>query len=124
MDISIIAAQPRTIEILHPASNQPTGLKITLLPPGDDKVEAARRKQMNRRMNSRNTKMTAEQIEAENMEILLVYVGGWEWTGTASFQGEKLEHNPDNVRRVLKSARWIRDQISGELEHAADFYEA
>lgn len=124
MDIFDIAPQSRTIEILHPATSEPTGLKVSLLPMSDDKIESVRRKQLNRRLNSRNTKVTAEQLEAESMELLIASITGWEWSGTASFQGEKPEFTPDNVRRVMKAAKWVRDQIDREAGYAEAFFEA
>ena len=123
MDISAISANERTIDILHPATGEPTGLKVTLLPGTDEKVESARRKITNRRLQSRSQKITAEQLEAEGMELLLASVSGWEW-GEATLGGEQPEFSADNVRRVLKQHKWIRDQIDREAGYSEAFFGA
>lgn len=124
MDIFDIQANSRTIDIVHPVTQEPTGLKVTLLPRSDAKVEAAQRKISNRRLASRSTKVTAESLEADGLELLIAHVESWEWTGSATFQGKKIECTPENVRLVLKSASWIKEQIDREAGSSEAFFEA
>ena len=124
MDISEIAPQARAFDILHPGNGEPIGLKVTLLPMTDEKVESARRKIQNRRLSSRSTKVTADQLDTEGLELLCASVGGWEWVGEATFKGEQPECTPENVRRVLKEAKWIKDQIDREAGYTEAFFEA
>jgi hypothetical protein len=123
MDISTIAPVGRPIEIKHPATHQPTGLVLHLLPFTDPKVKAVQRKITNARLNRRNQKLTAEQIEANSIEIAMAAVSGWEWKGDASFNGQKLAFDRDNLRTVL-SVDWIRSQVDEELGDESGFFEA
>lgn len=123
MDISSIAPNERVIDIVHPATEEPIGLKITLLPSSHENVKKVQRHQQNRRLQSRKFNVTAEQLEAQGLELLVAAISGWEWSGDANFEGEVPEFNAENVRRVLKKADWIRDQVDKELANDAAFFE-
>lgn len=123
MDLSNIVAVGRTVDILHPKTKEPVGLKVDLLPDTDEKVEAARRKIQNRRLASRSIKVTAEQMDAEGIELLSAAITGWEWCGELTFRGEKPECTPENVRRVLKALPWVKKQIDEESGYTEAFFE-
>lgn len=122
MDISNIVANSRTIDILHPATGAPTGLKITLLPRTDEKVERAQRAILNRRLSSRKANVTAEQVEAEGIELLIAGIEDWEWGGDAKFEGDKPEFTPEIARKVLNTAKWIKAQIDREAGYEEAFF--
>src|SRR5690606_19588845 len=98
-DLSTIVATERTIDIKHPRTGQPVGLRITLLPDSHPKIRAASRKAMNERLTSRS-KATAERIESARLDMLVAAVGGWEWLGDLTFRGDRPEATPEAVREV------------------------
>ncbi len=120
-DIANIVATERAIDILHPATEEPVGLSITLLPDSHHTVKAAARKALNERLSGKG-KLTAERIEANRLDLLVASVGGWEWQGDLTFRGEKPDYNEANVRKVLKALPWIKNQIDKELGETEEFF--
>ncbi len=76
-ELSRIVAAERRLEILHPATQEPVGLVLILLPDTHPQVKAAARNSINDRINHR-CKVTAEQIEANRITMLAASVGGWD----------------------------------------------
>lgn len=120
-DIASIVAAPRTIDIKHPATGANVGLKITLLPTSSDQVQAAQRKLINDRLQ-RDVKTSAERLEENRLSMIEAAVGGWEWEGDLTFEGEKPEFSPAFLRKVLKLLPWVREQIDMELGNDAAFF--
>lgn len=123
MDISSITAAERVVDIKHPATAEPIGLKVTLLPDTDPKVKAARRKFLNERLQ-RGMKVTAEKLEAQQLSIIEAAVGGWEWLGDLTFHGEKPDFTEANLRKVLKELSWVKSQLDEELGDDAAFFQS
>lgn len=125
MDISNINANPRDIEIYHPGTREPIGLTITVLPVYHKQVKKAQRERFNKAANDRrpNKKHTLEQIEESNDALLAAAVGGWEWEGDTTFEGEKPECTEDNVRRVFKALPWVKAQVKDEFDQYEAFFE-
>lgn len=121
MDISSIAAAERTVDIKHPATGEPLGLKVTLLPDSDGKVQAARRKWLNERMQ-RGKKITAEKVEEGQLLIIGAAVKDWTWEGELTFHGAKPEFTEGNLRKVLKELPWVKTQLDEELGDEAAFF--
>jgi len=124
MDISSIAPKSRTVDITHPVTGEPVGIKFVLLPDSDEKVKKAKRVIQNRQLQSRKLNITAEQLEANSLDLLVAAIDSWEWTGDAEFRGEKPEFTAANVRTVLRDVDWIRKQVDRELGNEEAFFEA
>ncbi|OUL17027.1 hypothetical protein B0X78_02440 [bacterium AM6] len=121
-DLSNIVAAERRLEILHPATQEPVGLVLILLPDTHPQVKAAARKSINDRINSRG-KVTAEQIEANRITMLAASLGGWDWQGASTFHREKPEFEEQNVRMVLKELPWVAEQVDAALGERAEFFQ-
>ena len=121
MDLSTLEAKQRRISLRHPATSEPIGLHLTLRPLDSPEVEKVRRRNINKRLAARNQRLTAEQIEANAKDLLVAAVAGWEWDEEATFEGEQLKFNEDNVRKVL-SVRPLREQVDEELGDDAAFF--
>lgn len=122
-DLAAVTPVSRDIEILHPKTNQPTGLVIKLLPPSDPRVRKARNRAIQEQVlaQRRRVELTDDQKEMGVIKHLAAAVEGWEWRGDATFNGEKLSFNEKNVHAVLK-VEWIRHQIDTELGDEAAFF--
>ena len=123
MDLSAIKAVEKTLEILHPATDEKTGLELVLVPQSDERVQAVRRKFQNQQLARRNAKLNAEQAEQFNKAMRAASVVGIKWKGTASFNGEQLKYTPENVELLL-AVPWIAEQLDAELEDTAGFFMA
>ncbi|WP_115560015.1 hypothetical protein [Xanthomonas arboricola] len=120
-ELTTIVAAERAIDIKHPATDAPVGLRITLLPDTHPQVRAASRKALNDRLMGKG-KLTAEKMEQGRTEMLVASVGGWEWLGDLTFHGAKPALTDETLRKVLKELPWIGDQIDGELGNRAEFF--
>lgn len=123
MDISTVEAGPREVQIINPKTYEPIGLTITVLPGSHPKVKDASRKLQNARLAQRNQKITAEQLEANGLTILLAHIESWKWDEGVTFGGEKLEFNEASVRKVLKKD-WIRRQVDEAAGDEAAFFQS
>lgn len=120
-DIATIVAAERAIDILHPATGEPIGLRITIRPESHPSVREAVRKTLNDRLSGRG-KVTAERLESNRLELVIASVGGWEWQGDTNFEGGKPEFAEPNVRKVLKKLTWIKDQIDKAIGETEEFF--
>ena len=120
-DLSSIVAAERSIEIKHPATDEPVGLLLTLLPDSHPQVRAASRKATNERLLNRG-KVTAEKMESGRIDMLVASVGGWEWKGDLHFHGKKPPFDETNLRQVFKELSWVADQADSALGDRAAFF--
>ncbi len=101
-DLSTIVPAERELDIKHPATDEPVGLTITLLPDAHPQVRAASRKTLNERLAGKGAKPTAERLEQGRIDMLVASVGAWDWKGDLTFHGSKPEFTNANLRAVFK----------------------
>ncbi|QTK36150.1 hypothetical protein [Xanthomonas citri] len=120
-ELTTIVAAERAIDIKHPATEVPVGLRITLLPDTHPKVREASRKALDDRLQGKG-KVTAAKMEQGRTDMLVASVGAWEWQGDLTFHGAKPPLTDESVRKVLKELPWIGDQLEVELGNRAEFF--
>lgn len=120
-ELTTIVAAERRLEVLHPASQEPVGLVLVLLPDSHPQVRAAARKSANERMAYRG-KVTAEQLEAARMGMLTASISGWEWKGELTFHGEKPAFDQHTLTALLKELPWVAEQADIALSDRAAFF--
>ncbi len=120
-DLANIVAVERHLDIVHPATQEPVGLVLNLLPDNHPQVKVAARKSINDRINHRG-KVSAEQIEASRISMLAASVGGWEWQGELTFHGEKPDFSPQTLQQLLKELPWVGEQVDVALTDRAQFF--
>lgn len=120
-DISKIVAGTRVVDILHPKTRTPIGLKITLSSKDDDDVIAAEkqwREDQQTRAISGHSMPDVSLAEAK----VLAALKAWEWVGDTTFEGKKPALTKDEARKVFKTLPWVYEQcVSGFVEYAAFF---
>lgn len=126
-DISTIVAKNHVFEATHPATGENIGLRITLRPKSHKAPKAVQRNWTTQAL--RNRKLTADQLEARAVELIVALVEKWEWHkdhegNESDFKGEKIPLNETNLRTVLKALPWLRDQIDNEAGNDASFFQA
>lgn len=121
MDLSDISAHSRTLEIKHPATGNPTGLVLELVPMEDDRVKAVRRKYQNKAMRGG---LSVEDLEEQTFELLAAAIIGWTWNGDLTWNGEKPKYSTAKVIDVLKSKNgpFIIRQVDKALGDEAGFF--
>lgn len=120
-ELTNIVAAERRLDIVHPATEEPVGLVLLLLPDSHPQVKAAARKSLNESISRRN-KATAEQIEANRISMLCASIGGWEWQGELTFHGDKPEFNQQALQQLLKELPWVGEQVDVALTDRAEFF--
>lgn len=120
-ELTNIVAAARRLDIVHPATEEPVGLVLILLPDSHPQVKAAARKSINDRINYRG-KVGAEQIEASRISMLCASIGGWEWQGELTFHGEKPAFQEQVLRDLLKELPWVGEQVDVALTDRAEFF--
>ena len=125
VDISTIATAPRIVEILHPVTEQPVGVLVTLLPQDDPRVRAERNRIQDVMLvlRQKGKQITQAQIERNTINLLKASIESWDWSqSTIAFNGGRPEFTPQNVEAVLTQVTWFRDQIDEELGDEKAFF--
>lgn len=121
MDIAQLNPAARWIDITNPATHKPTGLRIQLRPMSHAAIQKVQRSHTDKMARQRKFRLTAAEIEAHSLDVLVASIEAWEWGGDASFNGEKPDLTPENARLVLAVA-WIKEQIDSELGDSEAFF--
>jgi hypothetical protein len=125
MDIADISPTERTIEILHPRTKEPVGIRVVLVSLEDDKLSKLKRKIQDRKngLEARGKHFKAEEVEENKNELLFSSMVGWEWYD-ATYKGEKPAFTRAKVYELLNDpARvWFRDQLLIELGDTEAFF--
>lgn len=130
--MEITQIKPLTVDvvILHPANNKPVGLTITVKAMEDDGVKQVQRRIADRRLKlgAKGQNFKAEDLEENAIVLIVAAAISWDWTEDAdgeigSFNGEQLDFNGVNVRKVLV-VDWIRSQVEDVLGDTSRFFQS
>lgn len=121
MDLSTITPIERIVDVRHPATKKPTGLKLTVISDDDARVSAAKRRLFDA-IREKGEKLTPEEEAAFNVSIQLTHVVGWEWSGDANFKGSKPAFSVEALREVADSTPIVRNAIVAAIRDDAGFY--
>lgn len=113
----------RPVEIVHPRTEEHVGLTVYMRPRSHPEVSKVRRRQQNKQLNSRSNRLTAEQIEAQGLEMIVASVSDWAWHGELTLNGEQPEYSDERLRELMKKADFVRTQLDAELGDEGAFYE-
>lgn len=124
MDICEIKPVEREIEIVHPKSGEPLGIKVTVLSLNDPKMASLKRRIINQRLDleRRGKTFKADDIEENNVSLLIAAMVDWKWEGESTFMGEKPEFNEKNIKAVFKAIPWFKNQISEAVGDEESFF--
>jgi len=94
MDLSTLVPVERTVDVLHPKTNEPTGLQLTVAHESDPRVMEAVRKIY-------DEARTGGGLDADRgRRLTMAHVVGWNWTGEAQFKGERPEFSQEKLAEV------------------------
>ena len=138
-DLAGLKPIERKVEINHPATDEPIGIRVALVSMDDPKMIRVRRRIIDERMRleQRGKIFKAEEIEKNNNDVLFTAMTGWEWynpTGNdgdsgydadamPNFNGEIPEFNRKNVVDVFNELPWFAQQISTAVGETKDFFQ-
>ncbi|HRQ13086.1 MAG TPA: hypothetical protein PK205_07255 [Promineifilum sp.] len=123
LNLNTIKSSERVIEIIHPATNEPVGIRFTIVSLDDKKLARLKRQFTDKRLQAeaRGRSVTAEQIEENENTLLFAAITGWEWYD-ADIDGEKPEFNRAKITFVLNEYPWIKRQLSEEVGAVERFF--
>lgn len=124
MDLSDLKPVEKTIQILHPATSEETGVEVTLMSMEDSRMSKIRRQitDNNLSIEQKGKRLKAIDIE-ENLETLMFRsMVGWKWGGDSKFKGKKPPFNRANVLKVFAELPWFQKQIEGAINDEAGFF--
>jgi hypothetical protein len=109
------------VDILDPKTLDPIGLKIVIAGPDSDRQKKARRNILNNRLRKRTQKVTAEQIEEENLEVLAMSTVSWTFAEGVTIDGKVPFCNPKNAEDIYRRFPLILDQVSAQAGDRGNF---
>ena len=123
---SIVDAQENgvDIEILHPGTGEPLGMKFHVVGQDSKPFIKARRKVVSARMGKRAiSRKDPEKLERDGLETLACCVVSWSTGGEPGIKldGEVLDCNPENVMKVFERFPFIREQVDEVVGDRAAF---
>lgn len=138
-DISAIKSTDRKVEINHPATGAPIGVRVKLVSIDDDRLKKIKRNITDRRLylEQRGKSFKAEEIEENKNDLTFGAMLDWEWynpTGKEGdtdydpdampdFHGAVPEFNRKNVIAVITELTWFGDQVNEAIGETKDFFD-
>ena len=119
------------VELKHPVTQAPLGIFWKVVGSESDAFKEHIKENINARIRQEASAKkrgkelpvrTIEEIESDGIDLLLVCSLGWRSTDSATipFEGQQLEFNIPNARKVLTRLPWVKAQIDeaiGDLEN-------
>lgn len=129
-DISAIKSTERTIDILHPATGEPIGVRVTLVSIDDDRLTKIRRAITDQRMRleQKGKPFKAEEIEENANNLLFAAIVDWEWYSLTesgertTFHDEIPDFNRRNFNAIIGELPWFKKQINEAVGEESAFF--
>lgn len=138
-DITQLQLPERTLEIIHPGTNQPFGIRVTLMHINDERLAAVKRNILDRRLylEARGKTFKATEIDENELNILFTGMVGWEWYNPTGVEGDKGfdpsrqpsfegdEHpsfNRPTVASLMTKVAWFKTQINEAMGELKEFF--
>ena len=128
MDLnSLRLSDTTTVDLIHPVTDEPVGITITLLAKTSPKVKAVAHRFADKRLaaavkdGKKAFRLDSAQMEDESLDILVAATEGW--TGVER-DGQPVPCTPDEVRALYSTPgfAWIREQVDRALSDASNFF--
>lgn len=124
MDLAEIKPVERVIDLYHPSTGEPIGIKLTLVSLYDPKFEKIQRSILNKRLalEVRGKTFKAEDLKENENELLVALVDGWDWQEGVVFHGEQPAFTPANVKKFFAENPWFKEQLMEAVNDQKDFF--
>jgi hypothetical protein len=116
MDIGKIVVYEHIFELVVtlPNSDIPTGLVMGIRSASSEQCKAIMRKHTNDQAQGNRAKqkrITAEQLENNELESVAASIAWWRWDGDATYNGEKPEFSMKIAVEILGEVNWLYAQV-------------
>ena len=126
MDLSELKPSERIVEILHPKTEVPVGVRVTLISMDDDRLKKIKRRIHDQKLSLevRGKNFKSDDIEDNMNMITFSAMLGWEWYGAdVKFRNEKPAFNQKNVLDVFETLPWFRQQVQEAVSDEKAFFQ-
>lgn len=128
-DLAIETEKTFEVHLEHPKTgaklyNGDVPMVVLVYGEQSESYQKAQKAILNKRLamqgKKRGNTMTADELEAETLELMSKAVAGW---SGLTMGGQEFPYSVDNARKLLqnKSFVWIRDQIDQAITDTANF---
>lgn len=122
MDILDIKPQTIGLDLMHPKTNKPVGIKVELQSLESDAVKSVQRAIANKALRNGRNSTTAEKIEANSIAILSAAIVSWTWAdGITLGDLKKPACTEENKQKLLSNPVWS-SQIDRALGDDSAFF--
>lgn len=129
LDTKTAGEKPALLTLQHPVKETPlvndddkTPWQLQLISADSDEYNAVRRNVLTQRIRqsakTRKPTVTAEQVEADALDMLVACTKGW---SGLRLQGKPLEYTPEAARMLYTEYAWIREQADAFINDRANF---
>jgi len=138
MDLADLKPVERTIEILHPGTELPIGLRVTLRSIEDDEMKSIKRQITDNslKLQAKNKAIKAEELERNQHMLMYRATIDWEWynpTGKEGdkgydpdampdFNGEQPGYNQKNFLAIANELYWFGEQVQEAIGDTKAFF--
>ena len=139
MDFSTLKPNERIWEVLHPVSEEPVGIRISLVHVQDSSLRQLKRQIQDERLRleARGKHLKSENLEANERELAFRAMKSWEWynptgkKGDKGFDEEKHAHwktnkapelNKKTVYEIFDTLPWFVDKVLMEIGDEKAFF--
>jgi len=123
MDLKELNITPKSNEgawctLEHPVTGEELDIQIKLAGTDSDIYRETIRKQINRRLKKGIKRLSLEETENENLELLVACTLDWK---NVVYEGEPLECTPENVKFIYSQFPWIKEQVDDFIGDRANY---
>lgn len=123
LDSVAAANDGASLELKHPGTHAPLGIFIRLAGRDSDKFKEADFRARNQRLDlaQKGVKMnrTAEEIDAEVLDMLAACTLGWD--GLVE-NGKEVEFSKAKAKHIYVKYPWIREQVDAFISDRSNFF--
>lgn len=124
MDILSLIPSTITVDLKHPGTGAPLGIKLELRSMDSDEVKAVERGLRNKAMKSGRNGISAEKVDDNTAAILAATIVSWTFCGDAELGGDKKPACNEANKKKLVSVPPIAKQIDAAIGDEAAFFAA
>ncbi len=124
MDLNDLKPTERLVEILHPGTGEPIGIRVSIMSITDERMNKLRRKIQDERLRleTRGKNFKSDDVEENRNHLSFAAMTAWDWYGDITFDGVKPAFNQSQVSKVLTAFPWFRDQVEEAISDEKAFF--
>lgn len=112
------------MEVLHPVTDEPIGLTITVAGYSSERMKAYSRKALNERIKAKQRTVTVEQIERDTHNKTAHAILSWKFAEGVTLDGEQPSVSKESIDRLFKLLPFVSEQIEAFANDLSNYAKA